>query len=405
MNLQNVLLLSLPIVLCGAIAEAVVPPAYDVVEIAPTSTSESNFGAGLNGQGVGVGHMFSGSATGDRGLIFRDGTTEKIGILPSTGSFRSSDAYGINDAGAIVGDSTYADSSQTHAFLRTAAGEMKDLGTLVPGGVLSEARDVNNANQVTGRSNTPGGGFGPFLWENDTFIDLGHFGDDRGRGEAINAWGHVAGWSRDGGDNHAFFWRDRNGNRASDPGDMIDLGVPAGFRHSFAYGINDAGQVVGHLIAFSSSDPQRPFVWQDANANGTSDPGEMTVLDSLLGAGDSAAVDVNNVGWIVGGSKILDPLSFHATLWDDNTVYDLNDLAVWPSGSTPVTLTGATAINDRGQILASGSVSTIWGRKDRVYLLTPVPEPSALALVGVAVASLAVWIRQKRRRSAAWCDN
>ena len=68
------LCVSLPIVLCCAISTgATVPVTYEVMEFAPTSSSESNFAENLNNLGVGVGRMFSGSSTADRGLIFRDG--------------------------------------------------------------------------------------------------------------------------------------------------------------------------------------------------------------------------------------------------------------------------------------------------------------------------------------------
>src|SRR5216110_3235220 len=40
----------------------------------------------------------------------------------------------------------------------------------------------------------------------------------------------------------AFFWKDRNGNGVSDPGDMIDIGTLGGTT-SLAVGINDAGEV------------------------------------------------------------------------------------------------------------------------------------------------------------------
>jgi probable HAF family extracellular repeat protein len=58
-------------------------------------------------------------------------------------------AYGINNAGQIVGD---ADNGQfTHAFLYSN-GAMADLGTL---GNNSYARGINDAGQVVGYSRQP----------------------------------------------------------------------------------------------------------------------------------------------------------------------------------------------------------------------------------------------------------
>ncbi len=70
----------------------------------------------------------------------------------------TSKAYGVNDAGQIVGDSTTA-SSATHGFVYTQATGMVDLNTLIApssGWEITEARAINAAGQIAA-SGTNGG--------------------------------------------------------------------------------------------------------------------------------------------------------------------------------------------------------------------------------------------------------
>jgi len=66
-------------------------------------------------------------------------------------------AFAINDSGQIVGESSFnnmPDSSYTHAFLTTAAGPMRDIGTL--GGNGASARGINNLGFAVGNSTLAG---------------------------------------------------------------------------------------------------------------------------------------------------------------------------------------------------------------------------------------------------------
>lgn len=143
-------------------------------------------------------------------------------------------AYGVNDRGDAVGESTTGD--RTHAFLWTATGGMLDLGTL--GGTASTARGVNEARQVVGWSQTALGETHAFLWtEAGGMVDLGTLGGATSEAVAINNAGQVVGWSEAGdGQRHGFVWTAASG--------MTDFATVVSATTELK-DINDAGQVLG----------------------------------------------------------------------------------------------------------------------------------------------------------------
>ena len=184
-------------------------------------------------------------------------------------------------------------------------------------------------------------------------VDLGTLGRSESWAYAINNLGQVvesAGYGPQPGQAHAFL------TKAGQP--MVDLGTLAGGSggRSDAYAINDAGQVVGDATD-ASGVVLRPFL---------KNPGEaMQDLDPLKFYYHGAAYGINQRVQIVGSMGLAQNyLTEHAFLWDKGVIYDLNALTVnLPPGQV---LDSATAINDRGWILASGS-----GVFQTYYLLIP----------------------------------
>jgi probable HAF family extracellular repeat protein len=121
--------------------------------------------------------------------------------------------------------------------------------------------------------------------------------------------------------------------------------------------------VTGSAVAIGTS---HAFVYTDAQLT---DPG------TLPGRPASEGLGINDAAQVVGS------FGAHAFLHSNGQITDLNGRE-------------ARAINDRGQIVANGG--------GRAFLLTPiatsVPEPTMVALFGIAAASFGAWIRWQRVR-------
>src|SRR5205085_11094923 len=121
-----------------------------------------------------------------------------------------------------------------------------DLGTL--GGVQSRAFGIDNCGRVVGDSSPAASSSKhPFFWSDDNgngvsdpgeMKDLGTFGGDGGTASALNGSGLAAGNASTGtGDIHAFIWSAASGE--------TDIGTLPGDSAAAALDINDGGQAVG----------------------------------------------------------------------------------------------------------------------------------------------------------------
>src|SRR5260370_690276 len=93
----------------------------------------------------------------------------------------------------------------------------------------------------------------PAFGQGFTIKDLGTLGGDRSFAFAINNRGQIVGESiTASGNGHAFLFED---------GVMVDLGTLPGGTTSFAFGINNRGQVVGE--ATTASGARHAFLFDD----------------------------------------------------------------------------------------------------------------------------------------------
>ena len=253
-----------------------------------------------------------------------------------------SNAYGLNAQGQVVGRTVGAD-TVSHAFvwsLATAANGLLDIGPI-------EARAINDHGLVAG--------FG-FLYDTTNAgttplppIAAGGFAS---RAYGINNYNLVVGNGYPAsGPFHAFAY-------SAPTGTMTDLsailGLPA--FDVTAYGVNDAGQVVGDSFVWDRVNGGRRVVntlggtfvalmainasgiavgYADVSPRGLqhavrydTNTGQLSDLGTLPGAGaESFAYGINTQGQIVGSSDDIATGTTRATLWNtDGTITDLNSL-------------------------------------------------------------------------------
>jgi probable HAF family extracellular repeat protein len=315
-------------------------------------------------------------------------TVVDLGTLGGNLNFGS---YFINDSGQIAA-STYPDGEHRRAVLYSG-GAWTILPTL--GADYTDAYGINNAGEVLGdfvSINGPNAGVGAFLYSHGTISKLSNTGSYYAAGASgINNAGEIVGSAYFG------FNGGYGGIAASySDGTWSEVGTLGGTKYdeSSAQSINDGGEIVGYSSingeAFWTSGQTEiwhPFLysdgaWTDLSTLGFSSVSHINNAGEIIGTGANgdallcsrggATVDlgygvangINDSGYVVGESRA----NGHAFLYADGETRDLNDLIPSDSGWT---LTSAYGINNNGQIVAVANASG----ENHVVLLNPGPVP------------------------------
>ena len=204
-----------------------------------------------------------------------------------------------------------------------------------------------------------------------TLKDIGTLGGWWSRAYDINDRGQIVGDSTNiTGYVHAFLY----GGSA-----MNDLGTLGG-SSSYAWGINNSGQIVG-MSTIAGDSAYHAFLY---------DGGNMIDIGTLGGTFATASA-INERGQIVGTSTVAG--DYHAFLYDGGNMIDLNCLLPKGSGWE---LTDASDINDLGQITGYGYINGATRGFVMPPELSPVPEPSTLALLGIGIAGITFFKRMHK---------
>ncbi len=281
--------------------------------------------------------------------------TQTIPLLPG---FASAQAYGLNNLGHVVGDMKDS-KGHAQAFLWDSVNGTRAIANTVGGAARdSHAYSINDKDQVVGTAANSSGSDLPYLWSSVSGMQaiVNTVGGIGGNAFGVNNAGTIVGDAPAGSSSAAFKTTTISG--------MTDV-TPSWATAARSRNTNQLGDIIGSGPIATNED-RHGFVIASAGGAIT-DIHNANVASSLSGHLDFNTADdpqgINDLGQIVGTVKfhpdIGNPADFdyHAFIWDSlHQMRDLNDML--PAGAN-LTLFQGAAINNRGQIVCWADVGVV----------------------------------------------
>jgi len=354
------------LILGWASAALAFPPAYNIISLGvlPGDTTSSGLGISPNGT---YASGFSSVSGANHGLRWTQvGGTVGLANLPGR-SFITATAVNNNGVAVGTGATTFFGSSPL-PIIWTSPGSVAQL-PLPAGQTIGRANGVNLSELAVGSVN------GGSLEVAATFSTGGSSvisqtlpnGGLLRTAFGINDAGRIVGQGLD--PNNAAVttgWY-------LDPGDATatDIGALTSLGHNSAipFGVSSSGLITGSS-SLNSGSGALPFIWSEANG--------MDPVPLPVGTTTGQGRGVNSSGWVVGNSSAATSIPF---LYDGNTSQSLQSLIVNLGGWDLVsgTSNAAFGISDDGIITGRGLLNGVVTG----FVMIPVPEPMTLVLVGI----------------------
>jgi probable HAF family extracellular repeat protein len=289
-------------------------------------------------------------------------------------------AYGINDSGEIVGETT----SLTTPFATTAFLYSNGTYSLLsyPGAYATYGYGINNLGQVVGQYGNPSGNLNAFLYSggnNFTTINPPQTSPANplfAEGSTINNKGQALVIAQNASGNYD--------NYVYSNGQFTPLTALSSFGNPvYASGINDAGTIVGYST--DSNQVMHGFILKNGQVTTLNDPNAGTT--SFEGLAGTQLTGISNNGEITG--FYIDASGNANGFVYQNGVFTTDDDPLATNG------TFIFGVNDLGQLVGYYLDSSF---NTNAFVATPIPEPSSLSLLAVVAA--AGWRLRKRAGSA-----
>ncbi|MBC8107072.1 MAG: PEP-CTERM sorting domain-containing protein [Anaerolineae bacterium] len=367
------------VALGSTLAPVLAAPNYNIISLGVVvqgDTTSTGMGVSPNGQYV---TGFSSVTGANHALLWQSGTGSTA--LPGVAGKNFNMPQGVNNAGAAAGTAatTFFGSAPLPVLWKNNTATAYPL----PGGeTLGRANSINSAETAVG--SVDGGSLEQAavfaMGGSQVMTQTMPNGGVLKTAFGINDAGRIVGQALDPTNaavTKGFY---------IDPGDATatDIGALTALGHNSAipFGVSTNGFVTGSS-SLNSGVGSRAFLWSEADG----------MLEVPLPAGTSQGQGrgVNASGWIVGSASSATSIPF---LYDGITSVSLQSLLSGAAGwdLTSGTSNAAFSISDNGIITGRGLLNGVVTG----FVMVPVPEPTSIGLLAVGAGAIAI----RRRRNA-----